>query len=120
MEIKPGIGISILIFGKSMADAEKVFGKAEEIVLMDDIEGFQSTVWHFWKKGFSLFFDEQKNQQFYFVEINNPETELWGQKIFDLTEKQLIELFKAKGIKLSETEKHEWGEKMNQLRPVKP
>jgi hypothetical protein len=36
---------------------------------------------------------------------------LWGQKIFDLKEKQIIELFKANGITKHESEQHEWGEK---------
>ncbi len=36
---------------------------------------------------------------------------LWGHKIFELNEKQIIDLFKSKGISDFETELHEWGEK---------
>jgi hypothetical protein len=45
------------------------------------------------------------------VEIDNADTVLWGQKIFDQKEKQIIELFKAKGITKFDSEQHEWGEK---------
>jgi TRAP-type C4-dicarboxylate transport system substrate-binding protein len=111
LEIKPVLGLSNLLFGASMAEVEKVFGKAEESELLDDIEDCQSTVWHFWENGFSLFFDESNNQLFCCVEIDNKEVVLWGQKIFSLNEKQIIELFKSKGFSVYETEVHEWGEK---------
>lgn len=110
-EIKPVLGLSDLLFGASMAEAEKVFGKAEESEFLDDIEDCQSTVWHYWEQGFSLFFDEKSQQIFCCVEIDNEDVILWGQKIFDFSEKQIIDLFKSKGITEFETELHEWGEK---------
>lgn len=110
-EIKPVLGLSDLLFGASMLDAEKIFGKAEESEFLDDIEEFQSTVWHYWDLGFSLFFDEKNEQIFCCVEIDNQDVILWGQKIFELNEKQIIDLFKSKGITDFETELHEWGEK---------
>ena len=111
LEIKPGIGLSSLTFGASMADAEKVFGANEEVQLIDDFEEFKTTVWHYWDNGFTLFFDEQNGQVFNCVEIDNLEAQLWGQTIFDLKEIQIIELFKSKHILTYETEQHEWGEK---------
>jgi hypothetical protein len=111
LQIKPCIGLATLIFGTTMTDIEMILGKADAIELLDDIEDCQSTVWHYFEKGFSLFFDENKNQVFCSVEIDNPEVELWGQKVFSLKEKQVIELFKTKAITDYETEVHEWGEK---------
>ena len=111
LEIKPGTGLSSLLFGATMADAEKAFGKAEEIEVLDDIEDCEATVWHYWDCGFTLFFDQHNNQLFNCVEIDNMDAELWGKKIFDLNEKQIIELFKSKGIIKYETELHDWGEK---------
>ncbi|MCX6297139.1 MAG: hypothetical protein NTX97_13995 [Bacteroidetes bacterium] len=58
-----------------------------------------------------VFFDESNNQLFCCVEIDNEDVILWGQKIFSLNEKQIIDLFKSKGITVFETEVHEWGEK---------
>jgi len=110
-DIQPGIGFSSLAFGSYMQDAENIFGKPEEIVLLDEIEDYQSTVWHYWNCGFSLFFDETDYKKFSSVEINNNETLVWGQKMFSLTEKQIIELFQKKGVNQYEIEKEEWGEK---------
>lgn len=111
LEIKIGIGLSNLIFGASMEDAEKIFGVAEETELIDDDNQCQTIVWYYNKEGFTLFFEEQYKKTFNCVDIDNPECKLWGKKIFDLKEKQIIELFKSKGIIRYETEQHEWGEK---------
>lgn len=61
--------------------------------------------------GIFSFFDEKNEQIFCCVEIDNPDVVLWGQKIFDFSEKQIVDLFKTKGITSFETEMHEWGEK---------
>ncbi len=111
LEIKPVLGLSSLLFGTTMAETELVFGRAEETELLDDIEDSQSTVWHYWESGFSLFFDESNNQLFCCVEIDNKDAVLWGQKVFSMSENQIIELFKKKGVTNFETEVHEWGEK---------
>ena len=111
LEIKPGIGLSALLFGASMNESEALFGKPEEIQLIDDIEEFKTTVWHYWENGFTLFFDEQNNQLFHCVEIDNSETILFGKIVFELKEKQIIELFKENKITEYESEQHEWGEK---------
>ncbi len=111
LEIKPGVGINDLKFGKSIQDAVIFFGKPDDIQLLDEIEESKSTVYHYWENGFSLFFDEQKNQLFCCVEIDNKEAYLWGKQIFGLNEKQVLDLFKSKGYTLYESEFHEWGEK---------
>ncbi len=94
-----------------MKEAEKLFGKPEEIQLLDDVDDSISTVWHYWERGLSLFFDEQQHQIFCCVEIDNEETQLWGVNVFSLKEKQIIELFQKNGFTRFETEMHDWGEK---------
>jgi hypothetical protein len=111
LEIKLGIGLSALKFGESMAAAENIFGKPVEVQLIDDIEDFKTTLWHYWEDGFTLFFDEQNQHLLYSVEINNSASQLWQQPIFELKEKQIIELFKNNTILNHETEQQDWGEK---------
>src|SRR4051812_2082299 len=98
LEIKPCIGLSNLMFGASMTDISKIVGPAEETELLDDLDDCQSTVWHYWEHGFSLFFDERNHRLFGCVEIDNSEAVLWEKKIFTLNEKQIIDLFKSKNI----------------------
>lgn len=112
LEIKPCIGLSSLPFGSSANDALACFGQADEKGLLDEEdEDCQATVWHYWDRGFTLFFDLHDAGVFSCAEIDHPEAILWGQKIFTLTEKEIIALFKAQGYTQFETEQHEWGER---------
>ena len=99
LEIKPGIGFSTLLFGSSMKEAKKIFGKADKVSLDDGLEGFHSIIWEYRDNGFSLYFDELNNQLFQSVYINRTDgVLLWGLLIFKLKEKQIIKLFKSKGF----------------------
>ncbi len=110
-EIKPSEGLSSLSFGASMELAKTVFGEPEEVEVLDDIEDALSTVWHYWNSGFSLFFDDLGTKQFCCVEIDNPDALLFGKRIFELNEQEIISLFKQNKYSQFETEVHEWGEK---------
>jgi hypothetical protein len=111
-EIRLLKGFSTLNFGQSTADALARFGEPEETqTLKDDILETSSYVMHYWSKGFSLFFDNLNNIVFNCVEVDNAETLLFGQKLFQLNEKGLTDLMVAHGFELSENEKHDWGEK---------
>ena len=99
-------------FGQTAEEAFKLFGEPEETqTLEDDILKTSSYVMHYWSFGVSLFFDNNKNKTFTSIEIDNQGTVLFGQKIFTINEKALIELMKQNGQTLSETEQHTWGEK---------
>ena len=111
LEIKPNEGLSTLKFGVGMKEVEKVLGLAEKIEKYEDLEDCRTVVWHYWEQGYSLFFDIDFNNQFSSVEIDNKETLLWGKKIFQLKEQEIVALFKNKGFTEMETEQHEWGEK---------
>lgn len=105
-------GFSDLNFGQTIAEAEKVFGKAEETQeLNDEILETSCTVLHYWESGFSLFFDNKHAKKFSSVEVDNEETTLFSKKVFTLKEKDLVELMKENGYALSDSEQQEWGER---------
>jgi hypothetical protein len=105
-------GFCTLNFGVSSVDAELVFGKPEEMqVLEDPILETSCTVYHYWDSGFSLFFDNKNAMKFGSVEVDNKDTLLFGKKLFFLNEKQLTDLMKEHKYELSDTERQEWGEK---------
>jgi hypothetical protein len=112
LQIRPHEGLNKLLFGTSRQEAELAFGKAEETESIESGDGdYKTEVWHYWTKGFSLFFDENVNYKFTCVEIDNKEADLWGKKIFSLSEPEIILLFKSKGFKEIDSEVHEWGER---------
>ncbi|MBL7919674.1 MAG: hypothetical protein JNJ40_05135 [Bacteroidia bacterium] len=105
-------GFCSVSFGETRENVKAIFGEPEEMqTLTDDILNTSSLVYHYWDLGFSLFFDNNKNQTFTSVEIDNRDTLLFDVKLFTLKEKELVDLMKANGFALTDTETHEWGEK---------
>ena len=105
-------GFCTLNFGVSAVDAELVFGKPEEIQVLDDaILETSCTVYHYWDSGFSLFFDNKNSMKFGSVEVDNEDTLLFGKKLFSLNEQQLTDLMKEHNYTLTDTERQDWGEK---------
>ena len=105
-------GFSNYKFGQSIAEAEILFGKAEETQVLDDpILETSCTVLHYWELGFSLFFDNKNLKKFSSVEVDNNDTTLFSELVFTLKEVQLIDLMKQNNFTLTDTEQQEWGEK---------
>ncbi|MEW6469513.1 MAG: hypothetical protein AB1458_11335 [Bacteroidota bacterium] len=112
LEIKPHVGINDLLFGKTRQDAQSAFGKPDETETIESGDGeYKTEVWHYWKKGFSLFFDENVDYRFTCVEIDNRSATIWETPVFMLSETEIIDLFKSKGYKDIDSEVHEWGER---------
>lgn len=105
-------GFCSLAFGTSKESAVLVFGEPEEVQnLSDELLNNNSTVYHYWNHGYSLFFDVNKNHAFCSVEIDNKDTLLFDMKLFSLKEKEIIALMKQNGYAMTDTEVHQWGEK---------
>ncbi len=119
LEVKPKQGLSGLCFGSTMTEAERYFGKPEAVEHIDELEEYKSIVWHYWEKGFSLFFDDSFQNTFSCVELNDERTLLWDQKIFKMNEKQIVSLFKERGYVEIDQEEHEWGERRVSLDDAK-
>lgn len=101
-----------LPFGASKSKAVEIFGDPEEIQhLTDDILNTSTLAHHYWNQGYSLFFDTNNDACFCSAEISHKETRLFGIKIFNLKEQELIALMKQNGYTLSDSEMHTWGEK---------
>lgn len=112
LEIKLLKGFCSINFGETIDNVKKIVGEPEEIQqLTDDILLTSTTVYHYWDLGYSLFFDNKKNNTFCSVELDNKETLLFNEKIFLLKEKDIIELLKTNSFILTDTEIHAWGEK---------
>jgi hypothetical protein len=111
LEIKPKIGLGTLKFGTTMKEVEKHFGLPEEVEKLEAEGEYRTTIWHYWDKGFSLFFDEEEKNNFTCVEIDNEDAHLWGKKVFSMKEEEILNLFKSKGFTEIDTEDNASGEK---------
>lgn len=111
MVIKPKEGLGELPFGAGTKEVEKYFGPPEEVENIEDDEECTTKVWHYWSRGFSLFFNEEGDEIFTCVEIDDENAVLWEKEIFKMKEKEIISLFRENGYKEMDSEVHEWGEK---------
>ena len=105
-------GLGGLKFGESLKRAIAVFGEPDETEeLLDELLKEKSVVCHYWDKGFSLFFKDDKEKTFNCAEVDCDKTFLFDKPLFTLNEKQVIDLFKQNGYIMTESEQHAWGEK---------
>ena len=105
-------GFCSLFFGNNPQKAVTIFGEPDEQEeLMDEVLNEKNHIYHYWSKGFSLFFKDDEDKGLHCVEVDNKETLLLGEKIFNLNEEEIKALFKKNAYPLSETEQHAWGEK---------
>jgi hypothetical protein len=101
-----------LPFGATDKEALRIYGEPDEKEMLEGIDGSVSAVWHYWAKGFTLFFDGAKTDRFCCAEIDSSlQLKMWDIPVFSLNEPQLKELFKQNGFKELDEEFHEWGEK---------
>ncbi len=96
-EIKPNKGLGPLEFGMEMDQFIDTYGESEEISSFDDDEELNTTVLHYWTQGFSIFFVGLVNQILAGIETDHPDTSLYGKKIMNLSEEEIVELMKSNG-----------------------
>lgn len=105
-------GFGGLRFGASEKEVERVFGQPEESEVLEALDESRSLVWHYWSKGFSVFFDQESGGRFCSVEADRSvNLRFWGKNIFETGEKEIKALLKEQGYKDMDEENHEWGEK---------
>lgn len=110
-EVKLKHSFGNLPFGASTLEAQRFFGPCEETEELEGIDS-NSLVWHYWAKGFSLFFDRAHGDRFCCVEVDSSVNLLLGEiSVFSLNEHELKDVLSKKGYKDLEEEQHEWGEK---------
>ncbi len=112
LEIKPLIGFGELKFGAEQSAVEHYFGEPQEIEdLPGEADESDAEVWNYWDDGHTVFFDNDLKNKCTCFETDNDEALLYGKNVFDLSEKQIIELMKANGFKELDVEDEEWGER---------
>jgi len=113
-EIKLKKGLNDLPFGASAEETVEYFGEPSEIeVLEKDSDDEPDTeLWYYDEESFSLFFEGDPDLVLTSIEINNQEARLFGAKIFEMNEDQIIELMKENGYSEMYSEDEEWGEQL--------
>jgi len=97
--VKPLNGIGSLKFGASKKEVEAYLGEPQEVETIPGDEDFADVeVWSYWELGHSVYFEEEFEGRFTNFETDNEAASLFGKKIFELKEKEIIDLMAANGF----------------------
>jgi hypothetical protein len=109
-------GLNDLKFGDTPAVVEKTLGKPQEIKKLseegEEIDDELDTIlWEYDEAGLTVFFEGKNNHVLSCFETDNADAVLFGKKVFEMNEQQVIALMKENGLTQIDKEVEEWGEK---------
>lgn len=108
INIKKGIGE--LLFDMSVDDVKHLLGEPTEIENIDNGMDEETLVLHYDELGLTLFF-EGEPRLLNCIDTDNEETILFGQKVYDMQEKEVAQLMVANNYFAEDIETESWGER---------
>jgi len=111
LDIIPREGFGEIQFGDTSEKIIKLLGQPEDVEDIEDDDGFNTVVLYYFEIGITIFFEGKDKSVVACIEIENPDATMFGKKIFDMTEEDIIALMTEKGYEVAEIEKEISGEK---------
>ena len=111
LEISPKDGYGTIHFGDSSEKAIEFLGNPEEVENIQDDDDFNTVILYYFEKGITIFFEGKEKSVISCFETENPDSTLYGKKIFDMPEKDIVDLMTEKGFEVAEVEMEMSGEK---------
>ncbi|WP_161889606.1 hypothetical protein [Pontibacter russatus] len=109
-DIRLGKGLGKIKFGLTMEEVEELIGEPEEVEESDEEDEFEHQAWNYWEEGYSLYFDKEDDYRLSCIETANREVQIWGERVFEMSKAQILQLFADNDITGSEEEETETGE----------
>lgn len=110
MEIKIKQGLGELKFNMPVEEAVAMLGTANEVENIDNAADESTTVLRYTDMGLTLFF-EGENPTLACIDVANEECTLLGEKVFDLDERQLVQLMVKNNYTEQDVDEEDWGER---------
>ncbi len=112
-EINLHKGLSTMRFGATFEEAVALLGEPSEVEsLENEVNGQLETLLCFYNdSGLTLFFEGGATRTLSCVETDNHNMTLFGRRIFEMTEDEVIALMQANGYSELFIEMEAWGEK---------
>lgn len=98
------------MFGMSVDDVKHLLGEPTEIENIDNGMDEETLVLHYDELGLTLFF-EGEPRLLNCIDTDNEETILFGQKVYDMQEKEVAQLMVANNYFAEDIETESWGER---------
>jgi len=110
-EIKPKEGFGDLKFGELSQHIIDLLGEPEEVENIQDDDEFNTTILNYWDIGISAFFEGIGKSVLSCIETDIEDATLFGKKVFELSEQQVIDLMNEHGYEVAEAEDEPDGER---------
>lgn len=110
LEIKIKQGLGDIKFDMPIEEVVAILGQADEVEEEDNAADEPTTILRYEENGITLFF-EGENPVLASIDISNEESKMMGCDIFDLEEKEIIDMMKKNNYTDYETEDEDWGER---------
>ncbi len=108
VNIKEGIGD--LRFRMPVEEVSALLGKADEVENIDNAADEPTTVLRYNDLGLILFF-EGENPVLECIDVENEECTLFGKEVFDMDERQIVELMVKNNYVEQDVDEEDWGER---------
>lgn len=108
INIKQGLGD--VRFNMPVEEVVALLGNADEVENIDNAADEPTTVLRYNNHGITLFF-EGENPVLACIDVSNEECTLFDKCIFDMNERQLVELMVANKYLEQDVDEEEWGER---------
>jgi len=111
LDIIPKIGFGEIHFGETSEKVITWMGQPEEVENLEDQDDFHTVILYYWGKGITVFFEGREKSVVSCIETENTDSTMFGKRIFEMTEKDIIDLMTDKGYEVAETEMEITGER---------
>ena len=109
-DIKPKEGLGELTFRMPVEEVVALIGNAQEVESIENATDEQTTVLHYTDKGITIFC-EGDNPTLACIDVDNEECTLFGQKVFNMTEKEIVRLMVDHNYCEQDVDVEDWGER---------
>ena len=103
-------GIGTIVFGMPVEEIVKALGPADEVENIDNAADESTTVLRYKGPGLTLFC-ERENPTLACIDVTNENCTLFGEKVFELTERALVTLMVKNGYTEQDVDEEDWGER---------
>lgn len=110
MDIKLRKGLGDLRFAMPVEEAVAILGTADEVENIDNAADESTTVLRYTDLGITLFF-EGDNPTLACIDTANPDCTLFGADVFDLEERDIVQLMVKNNYTEQDADEEDWGER---------
>ena len=110
LTIKLKEGLGDIKFGIPVEEIVKMLGTADEVENIDNAADESTTVLRYNDLGLTLFC-EGENPTLACIDISNEDCILFGENLFDMTEKEIVALMVKNHITEQDVDEEDWGER---------